>query len=144
MSQAAVRRIGAFVLVVAACPLALFGGALAGCAAQGFSPDCAMSGILVSPPLLLAAGIGAGVLTGGWRGLLLIAAAVVVGMVVLYLIAAANGTTLPPDPVQGIIATLWFLGPVTGGYAIARVGARLLSGNRSHPATRGMGPSRPI
>ncbi len=147
MSQHAVRRIVAFLVIVAACPAALFGGALAGCAAQGFSPDCALSGILISPPLLLASGVLAGVLTGGWRGLLLVAAGVVVGMVVLYLIAVATGNTLPFDPVQGVIATVWFLGPVAAGYGIARAGARLFGRATPTPAASsrsGMGPRRTI
>lgn len=147
MSRDTIRRIFAFIVVVAACPAALFGGALAGCAAQGFSPDCALSGILISPPLLLAAGVLAGVLTRGWRGLLLVAVAVVVGMVVLYGIAAATGSVLPFDPVQGVIATMWFLGPVAAGYAIARAGARLLARPAEKPAAppaSGMGPRRTI
>jgi hypothetical protein len=147
MSQDAVRRVVAFLVVVAACPAALFGGALAGCAAQGFSPDCAISGILISPPLLLASGVLAGVLTGGWRGLLLVAVGVVVGMVVLYVIAVAAGNVLPFDPVQGVIATTWFLGPVAAGYGIARAGARLFgrSARTPTPSSRsGMGPRRSI
>ncbi len=147
MSQVALRRIVAFLVVVAACPAALFGGALAGCAAQGFSPDCALTGILISPPLLLASGVLAGVLMGGWLGLLVVAIAVVVGMIVLYVIAAGTGNVLPFDPIQGIIATIWFLGPVAAGYAIARAGARLFARSASPgaPSSRsGMGPRRTI
>jgi hypothetical protein len=146
MSRDAIRRIVAFVAIVAACPAALFGGALAGCAAQGFSPDCALSGILISPPLLLAAGVLAGVLTRGWSGLLLVAVGVVVGMVVLYVIAVATGSVLPFDPVQGLIAAIWFLGPVAAGYGIARAGARLIARPARTPARpkSGMGPRRTI
>jgi hypothetical protein len=126
-----IRRVAAVLVVVAGCPAALFGGALLGCATQGFSADCALSGIFVSPFILLGAGLVAGLLTRGWIGLALVWAGVLVGMVVLWLIAAALGHVLPLDPVQGVIATTWFWAPTIAGYAIARAGARLLGGGAS-------------
>ncbi len=147
MSTDTIRRLVAFVAVVAACPAALFGGALAGCAAQGFSPDCALSGILISPFLLLGAGLLAGVLVRGWGGLGLVVVGVVVGMVVLYLIAVATGTVLPFDPVQAVIATTWFLAPTLAGYLVARAAMRLLgrsSGPAAGPPDSRLGPRRTV
>lgn len=64
-SRTMIRDIAALLLVAVACPAALFGGALLGCAAQGLTASCALTGILVSPILLLAAGAVAGILTRG-------------------------------------------------------------------------------
>ncbi len=118
------RDIAALVLVAAACPVALFGGALLGCAAQGLSTSCALNGVLVSPVLLVAAGIAAALLTRGWAGLGIVAVGVLAGMIAIPLVATAAGNPVPIDPVQGVIATIWFLPPVALGYGIGRGIAR--------------------
>ena len=124
-SRSIARDIAAIILVAVACPVALFGGALASCAAQGLTPSCAVNGVLVSPILLLAAGAVAGILTRGWRGLGLVGVGVVLGLIAVPLVAMAAGNPVPIDPVQGVIAMIWFLPPVALGYGIARGLARL-------------------
>jgi len=119
-----VRRLAAILVVAASCPLALFGGALLGCATQGLTARCALDGILVSPILLAAAGMVAGLLVRGWGGLGLATLGVLLGMITIPLIATAIGNSVPIDPVQGVIATAWFLPPVLIGYGVGRVVAR--------------------
>lgn len=118
----------AFLVVAGACPLALFGGALVSCATRGLTASCALEGILVSPIVLVAAGAIAALLIRGWAGLTLVVAAVIAGMVSIPLLASAAGNPVPIDPVQGVIATIWFLPPVMIGYAVARGVARLAAG----------------
>jgi hypothetical protein len=130
-SRSLVRDLAALVLVAASCPAALFGGALLGCAAQGFTSSCALNGILVSPPLLLATGIVAAWLTSGWAGLGIVAAGVLAGMIAIPLLAAAAGNPVPIDPVQGVFATFWFFPPVALGYGIGRGIARLIASRRT-------------
>jgi hypothetical protein len=125
-SRTLARDVAAVVVVAVACPAALFGGALASCAAQGLTPSCAINGVLVSPILLVAAGALAGILVRGWRGLALVGGGVVLGLIAIPLVATAAGNPVPIDPVQGVIAMIWFLPPVTLGYGIARGVARLV------------------
>jgi hypothetical protein len=131
-----VRDLAAIVIVAVACPVALFGGAvvggaLLGCATDGLTPDCALNGILVSPILLLAAGLVAGLLTSGWPGLGFVTFGVIAGMVTIPILTAAAGNPVPIDAVQGIIAMLWFLPPVALGYGFARGIARLVARARA-------------
>jgi hypothetical protein len=119
------RRLAALMIVAVACPLALFGGALLGCAAQGFSPSCAINGVLVSPVLLFLAGLGASLATRGWVGLGFVILGVLVGMASIPIIASIAGNPVPIDPVQGVIATIWFMPPVLIGYGAGRGVARL-------------------
>jgi hypothetical protein len=119
-SSAFLRTLAALVVTVAACPLALFGGALLSCATQGISPSCALNGVLVSPVLLFAAGVAAGLLVSSWRGLGVVSVGVFLGMLSIPIIAGAIGNPVPIDPVQGVIAMIWFLPPVVIGYAVAR------------------------
>jgi hypothetical protein len=131
-SRPIARDIAALALVAVACPAALFGGALLGCAAQGLTASCALNGVLVSPILLLAAGAAAGLLTNGWPGLGFVAAGVVFGMVAIPLLASAAGNPVPIDPVQGVIAMIWFMPPVALGYGITRGLARLAGRSRTN------------
>lgn len=119
------RRLVALVIVAVACPVALFGGALLGCAAQGFSASCAINGILVSPVLLFLAGLGASLATRGWVGLGVVILGVLVGMASIPVVASIAGNPVPLDPVQGVIATIWFMPPVVIGYGAGRGVARL-------------------
>ena len=93
------RRLAALVVVAVACPLAVFGGALLGCATRGLSPSCAIDGILVSPVLLVAAGLGAGLLACGWAGLGFVILGVLVGMLAIPVLASVAGNPVPIDPV---------------------------------------------
>ena len=119
------RRLAALVIVAVACPVALFGGALLGCAAQGISASCAINGVLVSPVLLFLAGLGASLATRGWVGLSFVILGVLVGMASIPIVASVAGNPVPIDPVQGVIATIWFMPPVLIGYGAGRGVARL-------------------
>jgi hypothetical protein len=123
------RRLAALVVVAVACPLALFGGALLNCATQGFSASCAINGVLVSPVLLFVAGLAASVATRGWVGLAFVILGVVVGMASIPIVASIIGNPVPIDPVQGVIATIWFMPPVLIGYGVGRGVARLRAGS---------------
>ena len=124
------RRLAALVIVAVACPVALFGGALLGCATQGFSASCAINGVLVSPVLLVFAGFGASLVTRGWVGMGFVILGVLVGMVAIPIVASIAGNPVPIDPVQGVIATIWFTPPVLIGYGVGRGLARLRAGSR--------------
>jgi hypothetical protein len=129
-SSELLRDLAALVVAAVACPAALFGGALLGCAAQGLTATCALEGILVSPILLFAAGVVAGLLSNGWVGLVFVMGGVLAGMVSIPLLASAIGNPVPIDPVQGVIATLWFLPPVVIGYGLTRGAFRLVPSRR--------------
>ncbi|MFH0751276.1 MAG: hypothetical protein V2B17_05525 [Chloroflexota bacterium] len=124
------RRLVALVIVAAACPLALFGGALLGCATQGLSATCAIDGILVSPVLLAGAGLGTSFLARGWSGLGFVVLGVLAGMVAIPIIASVAGNPVPIDPVQGVIATVWFMPPVLIGHGVGRGLARVRARSR--------------
>jgi hypothetical protein len=132
-----VRRLAALALVAFACPTALFGGALLSCATRGLSPSCAIEGVLVSPVLLSFAGLGASLLARGWAGLAFVILGVLVGMLAIPVVASIVGNPVPIDPVQGVIATFWFMPPVVLGYGVGRGLARLRAGSRG---TGGPGP----
>lgn len=125
------RNVAAVAIVAAGCPAALFGGALIGCASQGFSASCAMSGLFLSPLLLIAAGLLAGLLARGVAGLVVLLAGVAIGMTALLVLAGLLGDPLPLDPVQGIIAWVWFITPTTVGYGLGRIGVRLAAALRT-------------
>ena len=127
---ALLRRLAALVVVAVACPIALFGGALLGCAAQGLSASCAIDGILVSPVLLAGAGLGASLLARGWAGLGFVMLGVLVGMLAIPVVASAAGNPVPIDPVQGVIATVWFMPPVLIGHGVGRGLTRLRARSR--------------
>lgn len=122
---ALLRRLAALLLVAVACPIALFGGALLGCATQGLSASCAIDGILVSPILLVGAGLVTSVLARGWTGLGFVILGVLVGMLSIPVVASVAGNPVPIDPVQGVIATIWFMPPVLIGHGVGRGIARL-------------------
>lgn len=119
------RRLAALALVAVACPVALFGGALLSCATQGLSASCAVNGVLVSPVLLVFAGLGASVLARGWVGLGFVILGVLLGMAAIPVVASVAGNPVPIDPVQGVIATLWFMPPVLIGHGVGRGLVRL-------------------
>jgi hypothetical protein len=125
-----VRRVAALLIVAVACPVALFGGALLGCATRGLSASCAIDGILVSPVLLAGAGLGASLLASGKTGLGFVLLGVLVGMVAIPVLASVTGNPVPIDPVQGVIATIWFTPPVLIGHGAGRGLARLRARSR--------------
>jgi hypothetical protein len=125
-----VRRLAALLIVAVACPVALFGGALLGCATRGLSASCAIDGILVSPVLLVGAGLGASLLASGRTGLGFVLLGVLVGMVAIPVLASVAGNPVPIDPVQGVIATIWFTPPVLIGHGVGRGLARLRARSR--------------
>jgi hypothetical protein len=125
-----VRRLAALLIVAVACPVALFGGALLGCATRGLSASCAIDGILVSPVLLVGAGLGTSLLASGRTGLGFVLLGVLVGMVAIPVLASVAGNPVPIDPVQGVIATIWFTPPVLIGHGVGRGLARLRARSR--------------
>lgn len=121
------RDLAAVAIVAIACPLAFIVGVTVGCVGQGFSADCAMAAVFISPVLLLAAGLVAGLVTRGWTGLLLMYVGVVIGMSAILVYSFAVDRPVPFDPIAGFIATLWFLLPVVIGYGMGRLVSRLLA-----------------
>lgn len=120
------RDLAAVLVVAVACPVALFGGSMAGCVGQGFTSDCALRAIVIAPVLLLGAGVIAGVVTRGWTGMLLTYIGVVIGMTAILVLTYAVGRPVPMDLFAGAIATIWFLAPVWIGYGVARLVAALM------------------
>lgn len=115
------RDLTALILIAVACPIALFGGSMLGCVGQGFNTACAMNAIAVSPVLLLAAGAGAGLITRGWTGLLVVVTGTLIGMTAILVLSFGVDDPVPVDPVSGVIAMAWFLAPVSIGYGIGRL-----------------------
>lgn len=126
------RDLIALVVAFVACPISVFGGANLGCVGSAkFEGSCATTMVFTSPLILMAAGLIAGLATRGWTGLFATLVGVVGGMFAILAISNLAGRPVPPDPITGVVATIWFSGPVMIGYAIARVIARLRA-TRSH------------
>jgi hypothetical protein len=119
------RDLIAFLIVAAACPIALFGGSMLGCVGQGFNAGCATSAIAVSPVILLAAGVVAGLVTSGWTGLLVGFVGNIAGMTLILVLSFGVGQPVPLDPFSAIVATFWFGFPSLTGYGIGRLIWRL-------------------
>ncbi|HEY5629557.1 MAG TPA: hypothetical protein VIR16_08610 [Candidatus Limnocylindrales bacterium] len=125
------RDLVALVVAFVACPVSVFGGANLGCVGQAkFEGSCASTMVFISPLVLLAAGAVAGIATRGWTGLFATLVGVVGGMFAFLGISNLAGRPVPPDIFTGVVATVWFMGPVIIGYAIGRVLTRLVA-NRS-------------
>lgn len=114
------RDILATLIIAIACPAAVFGGSMVGCIVDGFSARCAMNAAFISPFLLVAAGALAGTSTRGWTGLLLVYVGGVIGMTSILVLSYAVGRPVLVDPISAIIATIWFMAPVTFGYGVGR------------------------
>ena len=120
------RDLIAFLVIVVACPAAVFGGSNLGCVGSAsFNGDCALNAIFISPVLLLVAGTIAGIATRGWTGLLIVLVGTVVGMFSILFLSFAAGRPVPVGPIEGAIATIFFAGPIVIGYGIGRVIVRL-------------------
>lgn len=117
----------ALVVVAFACPAALFGGSMLGCVGQGFDPSCALNAIYISPVLLMAAGVIAGISSRGWTGLLITFVGTVIGMSVILVLSFGIGEPVPVDPISGVIATVWFFAPIAIGYGAGRLLWRLFA-----------------
>ncbi len=126
-----VRDIAALLIAAAACPLAVFGGANLGCVGQGFNSDCAMTAVVISPILLLLGGGAAGLITRGWTGLMVVLIGVLLGMILILFLSFGVGRPVPLDPISGVLASIWFSGPVTIGYGMGRIVSRLFE-TRDH------------
>jgi hypothetical protein len=126
------RNLAALALAAVACLVAL-GGALLGCAAQARLLVRDRRHPRVSRAFFVA-GLGASLATRGWVGLSFVILGVIVGMAAIPIVASLAGNPVPIDPVQGVIATIWFMPPVLIGYGAGRGGARLRA--RSHGAGR--------
>ena len=111
----------ALIIVVVACPVALFGGSMLGCVGQGFNASCAMSAIAISPIILLLAGAASGFVSRGWTGLFIGALGNLIGMVAILVFSFGIGSPVPLDPISGLIATVWFGFPSLTGYGIGRL-----------------------
>jgi len=114
------RDVAAIVIAAIACPFAWFGGGFLGCATQGFNANCAMTGVFIAPPVLILSGLLAAALTRGFWGYVWVVCGVVIGMLMIFGVVLVGGTFLPVDPITGVIATLWFLAPVSVGYLLGR------------------------
>ncbi len=117
----------ALVVVALACPAALFGGSMLGCVGQGFDPSCALNAIFISPILLLASGVAAGLVSRGWTGLLITFVGTVIGMAAILVLSFGVGEPVPVDPISGVLATIWFFTPIAIGYAAGRLLWRLFA-----------------
>ena len=111
----------ALVIVAFACPLAVLAQWFVGCSGQGINAGCSTDSLLISPFLLVVAGVVAGVATRGWTGLLVAYVGGVIGMTSILVLAAIAGRAVPLDPISGVIATFWFMTPVTLGYGLYRL-----------------------
>jgi hypothetical protein len=133
------RDLMAVVIAALACPVAVFGGTNVGCVGQGFNSDCAMNAIFISPLVLLAAGVATGVVTRGWTGMLLVFIGTVIGMTSILVVSYASGRPVPLDPISGLIATVWFLAPLTIGYGMGRLVWRMFASRDGEDGEDGAG-----
>ncbi len=115
------RHIATVLVIAIACPLALFAGVNISCSTGGMTPQCAGNGLLLSPLILFLAGAVSALLEQRAIGFVLGAIGIALGMTLLWVIVAlVRGIALPLDPVQGLIATIWFGVPPVVGWAAGR------------------------
>ena len=81
----------------------------------------------ISPVLLMAAGVIAGISSRGWTGLLITFVGTVIGMSVILVLSFGIGEPVPVDPISGVIATVWFFAPIAIGYGAGRLLWRLFA-----------------
>jgi hypothetical protein len=118
---ALVRHLAAVVVIALGCPVALFAGVRVTCAQSGMSPECAQTGLLVSPIILALTGVACAFLVRGLLGFLLGAVGILLGMTILWIVLALTGDPVPLDIAQGAVATIWFGLPSVIGYSLTRV-----------------------
>ena len=110
----------ALVLILVVVPLSVFGGTNIGCVGQGLNQVCAAQSVLVSPLVLMIAGVVAGLITSGWTGLLVVGVGQIAGQVVILAMSYIAGRPVPLDLFSGMVATAWFGAPIAIGYGLAR------------------------
>ncbi len=116
------RDVIAFLVVVLACPIAVWGGSMLGCVGQpGQFTACAMNAFFIGPPMLMVAGAIAGTSSRGWTGLLITGIATLVGMLSILVLAMLVGRPVPIDWFSAVVSTIWFSGPIILGYGLARL-----------------------
>lgn len=122
------RDLLALVIVIVACPVAVFGGANLGCVgSSGFSGSCAITVIFVSPLILLAGGTMAGIASRGWTGLMVTLIGMVFGMFAILGLSFLAGKPVLVDIFSGVVATFFFGIPIVIGYGIGRIITRLFA-----------------
>ena len=127
-----VRDLMALIVVVVACPIAVFGGANVGCVGHtDFAGSCAVTVIFLSPLVLFIGGIISGIATSGWTGLLVVLVGMVTGMFAILLISEIAGNPVPLDWFSAVVASFFFGVPIVGGYGISRLVSRLRSARAS-------------
>jgi hypothetical protein len=115
------RHIATVLVIALAIPVALFAGVNISCSAGGMTPQCAGNGLLLSPFILFLAGAISALLEQRAIGFLLGAIGIAIGMTVLWIIVAiVRGIFLPLDPIQALIATIWFGVPPIVGWVVGR------------------------
>ena len=115
----------ALALVFVAVPASVFGGMNLACVGQGLTAACQADAVFVSPLLLLAAGVAAGLITRGWTGLFVVGVGQIAGQVAIVVLSYLAGRPVPIDLWSGIIATVYFGVPVAVGYGLGRGISRL-------------------
>ena len=116
----------AFLVVVVACPIAVWGGSMLGCVGQaGRFTACAMNAFFIGPPMLMVAGAIAGTSSRGWTGLFITGVATLLGMLSILLLSMLVGRPVPVDWFSAVVATAWFSAPIVVGYGAARLVARI-------------------
>jgi hypothetical protein len=128
------RDVLAFLIVVVACPFAVWGGSMLGCLGQ---PDrfqaCAMNAFFIGPPILMVAGFIAGTSSRGWTGVLITGIATLLGMLSILLLSMLVGRPVPIDWFSALVSTVWFAGPLMIGYGVARLVVRVRRRFRQRP-----------
>ncbi len=122
-----VRDLIALLVVVVACPLAVFGGANVGCVGHtDFVGSCAVTVIFLSPLILLIGGTISGISTSGWTGLLVVVIGMIAGMFAILLISQLAGNPVPLDWFSAVAAIFFFGIPIVAGYGAGRLVMLLL------------------
>jgi hypothetical protein len=123
-----VRDLIALIVVLVACPLAVFGGANVGCVGHtDFAGSCAVTVIFLSPLILFISGTIAGVVTSGWTGLLVVLVGMVTGMFAILVVSEVAGNPVPLDWFSALVASFFFGVPIVAGYGAGRLVSRLLA-----------------
>lgn len=127
-----VRDLIALIVVMVACPLAVFGGANVGCVGHtSFEGTCAVTVIFLSPLILFVAGTIAGLSTTGWTGLLVTLVGMVIGMFLILVASEVSGDPVPLDWFSALVASVFFGAPIVAGYGAGRLVSRIFAARAS-------------
>ena len=133
----------ALVIIAFSVPLAVLGGTNIACVGQGFSSDCALSAVVISPMLLVIAGVVAGLITRGWTGLFVVGVGQVAGQVAIVALAYAAGRPVPIDWFSAVVATVWFCAPIAMGYGLARAAVWVVDRRKARAGSAATGGGAP-